>query len=138
MEFIYFRFFDYAMFNFTLTPMILDSNDTALYAASIKKKLNQTLDFKYTVYHHIQQKNQFHQFQLTYDITDTIQIKIGYIFLRPSFQKKPGFIMFLGNCILVLCLIEHQYQQHPYGIEQDDCENCNITFHIPPGNIMLV
>jgi len=55
-----------------------DENSSALYTTFFKDFFNQTLDFEYVFYHHIQEQNQFHQIKLTYDLTDTIQLKADY------------------------------------------------------------
>jgi hypothetical protein len=55
-----------------------DKNSSAFYFTFTKDFLNQTLDFEYMFYHHLQEQNQFHHFRLTYDLTDTIQIQTGY------------------------------------------------------------
>lgn len=59
-----------------------DENSTALYATISKDFLNQTLNFEYTFYHHIQERNRFHRFQLIHDLTDNIQIKTDYTFFN--------------------------------------------------------
>ena len=55
-----------------------DENSSALYTTFFKDFFNQTLEFEYIFFHHIQEKNQFHKFRLTYDLTDTIQLKAEY------------------------------------------------------------
>lgn len=51
-----------------------DRNSTASYFTFTKEYLNQTLEFEYMLYHHIQERNTFHHFRLTRDVTDNFQI----------------------------------------------------------------
>ena len=55
-----------------------DENSSALYTTFFKDFLNQTLEFEYIFYHHIQEKNQYHQFRLT----DNIELKAEYTVLN--------------------------------------------------------
>ncbi|MCD4719128.1 MAG: hypothetical protein K8S13_04615 [Desulfobacula sp.] len=55
-----------------------DKNSSAFYTTFTKDFLNQTLEFEYIFYYHIQEQNQFHHFRLTYDLTDNMEIQAGY------------------------------------------------------------
>lgn len=59
-----------------------DENSTALYATVSKHFFNQTLDIEYTIYQHLQEKNRFQQFKVTYDLTDNIILKADYTFFN--------------------------------------------------------
>ncbi len=61
-----------------------DENSTSIYASFFKDFFNQTLDFEYIFYYHIQEKNRFHQFKLTYDLTDNIRLKADYTTLNAT------------------------------------------------------
>ncbi|SDU49616.1 DUF1302 family protein [Desulfobacula phenolica] len=55
-----------------------DEKDSAFYYMFQKDFLNQTLDFEYNFYCHVQKKDRFHRFQLTYDLTDSLEIIADY------------------------------------------------------------
>ncbi|MCP4024406.1 MAG: hypothetical protein GY729_21365 [Desulfobacteraceae bacterium] len=52
-----------------------DRDSTSFYFAYLKNFFNDTLEFEYIFYYHIQDENLFHDFQLTYDVTDNIEVK---------------------------------------------------------------
>ncbi|MCD4674835.1 MAG: hypothetical protein K8S18_02430 [Desulfobacula sp.] len=55
-----------------------DKNSSSFYTVFTKNFLNQTLNFEYIFYYHIQEQNQFHIFRLTYDLTDNAEIQAEY------------------------------------------------------------
>jgi hypothetical protein len=61
----------------TLVPST-DQSSSAFYYIFTKDFLHQTLRFEYDFYYHLREHNQFHKFQLAYDITDRIEILAGY------------------------------------------------------------
>ncbi len=68
-----------------------DENSSALYTTFFKDFFNQTLDFEYIFYHHIQEQNQFHQVKLTYDLTDNIQLKADYTIFNVKDAQSPMY-----------------------------------------------
>ena len=50
-------------------------NSSACYTTFTKECFNEILELEYNFYYHFQDQNRFHQFHLTYDLTDTLKIK---------------------------------------------------------------
>lgn len=67
-----------------------DKNSTALYTSLIKKFFNDTLEFEYIFFYHPREKNNFHHFKLTYDLTDNIELKGEYAVFN---AKDPQSLM---------------------------------------------
>jgi len=58
-----------------------EKNSTSCYFTLTKDFLNQTLNFEYMFYYHIQQKNSFNHVRLTRDVTDNFQVISSFAFL---------------------------------------------------------
>lgn len=61
-----------------------DQNSKALYYTFSKDYLNNTLLFEYIFYYHFDENNTFHQFEITYDLTDTIELVLNYTMLHAN------------------------------------------------------
>lgn len=55
-----------------------DRDSTSFYYTFGKDFLNQTVEFEYVLYYHINDRNVIHDAQLTYDLTDSIEIRASY------------------------------------------------------------
>ncbi len=54
----------------------------SLYYTFTKNFWHDTLALEYNFYYHLQEKNYFHNFQATYDLTDAIEIQARYTLLN--------------------------------------------------------
>lgn len=65
------------------SALVHGRQDTAsLYYTLTKDFWHDTLTLEYNFYYHLQEKNHFHNFQATYDLTDTIEIQVRYTLLN--------------------------------------------------------
>ncbi|MCP4720144.1 MAG: hypothetical protein GY860_11860, partial [Desulfobacteraceae bacterium] len=65
------------------TSLVLGRQESSsLYYTLTKDFCHDTLALEYNFYYHIQDKNRFHNFQATYDLTDAIEIQARYTLLN--------------------------------------------------------
>ena len=65
-----------------------DKNSSAFYYTFTKDFLNQTMNFEYIFYYHIQEQNRFHHFRFTYDLTDNMEIQAGYAYFNAEDENS--------------------------------------------------
>lgn len=70
----------------------LRQDDTSLYAVFSKDFFNQTLNFEYDFYFHLQDQSRFHQLIVTYDLTDHIEIKAGCTIFQAHETSSPMWL----------------------------------------------
>ena len=75
--------------------LFTNKNSTSIYTTFTKDFFNETLAFEYMFFYHVQEKNNFHQFRLTNDITDNFQMISSCAFF--SIKDKESLLWFYRN-----------------------------------------